>query len=46
MLTTIYSESEGDSCHLLSPAVTVGETEGAMDSTPVFFWPLLLPITL
>ena len=32
--------------HLLAPAVTVGETEGAMDSTSVFFWPLLLPITL
>ena len=31
---------------LLAPAVTVGETEGAMDSTSVFFWPLLLPITL
>ena len=30
----------------LAPAVTVGETEGAMDSTFVFFWPLLLPITL
>ena len=30
----------------LAPAVTVGETEGAMDSTSVFFWPLLLPITL
>ena len=29
---------------LLAPAVTVGETEGAMDSTSVFFWPLLLPI--
>ena len=32
--------------HLLAPAVTVGETDGAMDSTSVFFWPLLLPITL
>ena len=32
--------------YLLAPAVTVGETEGAMDSTSVFFWPLLLPITL
>ena len=32
--------------HFLAPAVTVGETEGAMDSTSVFFWPLLLPITL
>ena len=31
---------------LLAPAVTVGETEGAMDSTSGFFWPLLLPITL
>ena len=31
---------------LLAPAVTVGETEGAMDSTSVLFWPLLLPITL
>ena len=31
---------------LLAPAVTVGETKGAMDSTSVFFWPLLLPITL
>ena len=31
---------------LLAPAVTVGETEGAMDSTSVFFSPLLLPITL
>ena len=31
---------------LLAPAVTVGETEGAMDSTSVFFLPLLLPITL
>ena len=31
---------------LLAPAVTVGETEGAMVSTSVFFWPLLLPITL
>ena len=31
---------------LLAPAVTVGETEGAMDSTSVFFWPLLSPITL
>ena len=30
----------------LAPAVTVGETEGAMDSTSVFFLPLLLPITL
>ena len=30
----------------LAPAVTVGDTEGAMDSTSVFFWPLLLPITL
>ena len=30
----------------LAPAVTVGETEGAMDPTSVFFWPLLLPITL
>ena len=30
----------------LTPAVTVGETEGAMDSTSVFFWPLLLPPTL
>ena len=30
----------------LAPAVTVGETEEAMDSTSVFFWPLLLPITL
>ena len=30
----------------LAPAITVGETEGAMDSTSVFFWPLLLPITL
>ena len=33
-------------CDLLAPAVTVGETEGAMDSTSVFFLPLLLPITL
>ena len=33
-------------CLFLAPAVTVGETEGAMDSTSVFFWPLLLPITL
>ena len=31
---------------LLAPAVTVGETEGAMDSTSGFFLPLLLPITL
>ena len=31
---------------LLAPAVTRGETEGAMDSTSVFFWPFLLPITL
>ena len=30
---------------LLAPAVTVGETEGAMDSASVFL-PLLLPITL
>ena len=30
----------------LAPTVTVGETEGAMDTTSVFFWPLLLPITL
>ena len=30
----------------LATAVTVGETEGAMDSTSVFFWPLLLPIAL
>ena len=30
----------------LAPAVTVGETKGAMNSTSVFFWPLLLPITL
>ena len=30
----------------LAPAVTVGETKGAMDSTSVFFWPLFLPITL
>ena len=30
----------------LAPAVTVGETEGAMDSTSVFFLPVLLPITL
>ena len=29
----------------LAPAVTVGETEGAMDSASVFFLPLLLPIT-
>ena len=36
-------------CVLFSaPAVTVGETEGAMDSTSGFFafLPLLLPITL
>ena len=33
-------------CVFLAPAVTVGETERAMDSTSVFFWPLLLPITL
>ena len=32
--------------NFLAPAVTVGETEGAMDSTSVFFLPLLLPITL
>ena len=31
---------------LLAPAVTVGETERAMDSPSVFFLPLLLPITL
>ena len=31
---------------VLAPAVTVGETEGAMDSASVFFLPLLLPITL
>ena len=31
---------------ILAPAVTVGETEGAMDSTSVLFSPLLLPITL
>ena len=31
---------------LLAPAVTVGETERAMDSTSVLFLPLLLPITL
>ena len=30
----------------LAPAVTVGETEGAMDSASVLFLPLLLPITL
>ena len=30
----------------LAPAVTVGETEGAMDCVSVFFLPLLLPITL
>ena len=30
----------------LARAVTVGETEGAMDSTSVFILPLLLPITL
>ena len=30
----------------LAPAVTVGETEGAMDSAYFFFSPLLLPITL
>ena len=30
----------------LAPAVTVGETEGAMDSPSVFFLPLFLPITL
>ena len=30
----------------LAPVVTVGETEGAMNSTSVFFLPLLLPITL
>ena len=30
----------------LAPAVTVGETEGAMDPASVFFLPLLLPITL
>ena len=35
-----------DEFRLLAPAVTVGETEGAMDSTSVFFLPLLLPITL
>ena len=34
------------SWYFLAPAVTVGETKGAMDSTSVFFWPLLLPITL
>ena len=33
-------------CTFLAPAVTVGETKGAMDSTSVFFLPLLLPITL
>ena len=32
--------------YFLAPAVTVGETEGAMNSTSVFFLPLLLPITL
>ena len=32
--------------NFLAPAVTVSETEGAMDSTSVVFWPLLLPITL
>ena len=32
--------------YFLAPAVIVGETEGAMDSTSVFFLPLLLPITL
>ena len=31
---------------LLAPAVTVGETEGAMDSTSVFFGLFFLPITL
>ena len=30
----------------LAPAVTVGETEGAMDPASDFFMPLLLPITL
>ena len=34
------------SLQFLAPAVTVGETEGAMDSASVFFLPLLLPITL
>ena len=40
-----YSRLETDML-LLAPAVTVGETEGAMDSASVFFLPLLLPITL
>ena len=30
----------------LAPAVTVGETEGAMDPASVLFLPPLLPITL
>ena len=41
-----YVHVSGLKHYLLAPAVTVGETEGAMDSTSVFFLPLLLPITL
>ena len=41
---SLYVYKCGVEPHLLAPAVNVGETEGAMDSTSVFFWPLLLPI--
>ena len=41
-----FDQSLGKVFCLLAPAVTVGETEGAMDSTSGFFLPLLLPITL
>ena len=44
--TAFYKRSKKTIQQFLAPAVTVGETEGAMDSTSVFFWPLLLPITL
>ena len=41
-----FTKKFADEFCLLAPAVTVGETKGAMDSTSGFFWPLLLPITL
>ena len=42
---TIESKMTGSRL-FLAPAVTVGETEGAMDSASVLFLSLLLPITL
>ena len=46
-ILALFIYGSGHTNHIfLAPAVTVGETEGAMDSASVFFWPLLLPITL